>query len=163
MSCWARNGSRDMYYYRGHGLEKMTFGEEEVAELLDVFSGELSCCRHGHPGAQTCDREELVLPMLGLFIEIYRTRRNGDATPKTRRAYAAMEPLLAQMYPATFEYRRIHGDGSETRETCPLFGGLIEAAKFFVDHEVRGSVSRRVDGVFLETFPRTPSIRAGHA
>ena len=73
--------------------------------------------------------------MLGLFIEIYRTRRNGDATPKTRRAYAAMEPLLAQMYPATFEYRRIHGDGSETKETCPLFGGLIEAAKFFVDHE----------------------------
>ena len=124
-----------MYYYRGHGLEKMTFGEEEVAELLDVFSGELSCCRHGHPDAQTCDREELVLPMLGLFIEIYRTRRNGDATPKTRRAYAAMEPLLAQMYPATFEYRRIHGDGSETKETCPLFGGLIEAAKFFVDHE----------------------------
>ena len=101
--------------------------------------------------------------MLGLFIEIYRTRRNGDATPKTRRAYAAMEPLLAQMYPATFEYRRIHGDGSETKETCPLFGGLIEAAKFFVDHEVRGSVSRCVDGVFLETSPRTPSIRAGHA
>jgi hypothetical protein len=33
----------------------MTFGEEEVAELLDVFSGELSCCRHGHPDAQTCD------------------------------------------------------------------------------------------------------------
>ena len=27
MSCWARNGSRDMYYYRGHGLEKMTFGD----------------------------------------------------------------------------------------------------------------------------------------
>ena len=36
------------------GLEKMTFGEE-VAELLDIFSGELSCCRHGHPNAQTCD------------------------------------------------------------------------------------------------------------
>ena len=34
-----------MYYYRSHGLEKMTFGEEEVAELLDVFSGELSCCK----------------------------------------------------------------------------------------------------------------------
>ena len=69
-----------MYYYRGNGLEKMTFGEEEVAELLDVFSGELSCCRHGHPDAQTCDREELVLPMLGLFIEIYRVARRPCGT-----------------------------------------------------------------------------------
>ena len=40
-----------------------------------MFGGDLTCCARGHPD-YVCDREALVKPMLGLFVEIYERHRN---------------------------------------------------------------------------------------
>ena len=48
---------------------------DALAEHIDVFGGDLTCCARGHPD-HVCDREALVKPMLGLFVEIYERHRN---------------------------------------------------------------------------------------
>ena len=63
MACWARNGTSHMYLSTSRGIEKLFAGGEAdplLADALDVFGGNLTCCRLGHPGAQPCDREALV-------------------------------------------------------------------------------------------------------
>jgi len=87
-----------------------------------------------------------MLPMLGLFTEIYEKRRaesetkeEADAespwTPRKKAppdAYATIAPLLDKLYPRSIEYRHVTPDG-EVVETVPLFGDLIEAARYDVD------------------------------
>ena len=70
MSCWARNGAETMYKCNGDTLERFDVN----AEALDVFGGGLTCCTRGHPDGDPCDKEALVLPMLGLFAELYENR-----------------------------------------------------------------------------------------
>ena len=73
MSCWARNGAETMYMCNGDNLERFDVN----AEALDVFGGGLTCCTRCHPDG-VCDKEALVLPMLGLFVELYENRhRDG--------------------------------------------------------------------------------------
>jgi hypothetical protein len=103
------------------GLKPLTgeSGDEILLEALDVFNGDLTCCRLKHPHGDPCDREELMLPMLGLFAELYRGRETT-----TRDAYALVEPLVDRLYPRTFTYRR---DGHADEEH-PLFGDLVPIA-----------------------------------
>ena len=65
-----------------------------------------------------------MLPMLGLFAELYRGRETT-----TRDAYALVEPLVDRLYPRTFTYRR---DGHADEEH-PLFGDLIDAVRHAID------------------------------
>lgn len=121
-------------------------------EVLDVFGGELTCCRLGHKKGDPCDREELMLPMLGLFMELYRNRDGAS-----REAYALIEPLLDEIYPRQFEYAH---DGSEESEHLPLFGDLVDAAKDFVDRERDPSLP--VDPSHMPgTFARRRTRRKG--
>ena len=45
MSCWARNGSMDMYYSTNAGLKPLAIDDSDLVEALDVFAGDLTCCR----------------------------------------------------------------------------------------------------------------------
>ena len=173
-----------MYLSAGEGLVPLLAGDgDELAEHIDVFGGDLTCCARGHPD-HVCDREALVKPMLGLFVEIYERHRNPrdgmpeppravalgpspdsiirtatpdleeqrarglDAvrTPHTPRAlppkdaYAVVEPLLERLYPRTFDWRHTGADGEFVVETVPLFGDLIDAARYYVD---RGLLDKR--------------------
>ena len=171
-----------MYLSAGEGLVPLLAGDgDELAEHIDVFGGDLTCCARGHPD-HVCDREALVKPMLGLFVEIYTRHRNprgpGDGVPEPARAahvtytspdsiirttpdlesqrtphtprarppkdaYAVVEPLLERLYPRTFDWRHTGADGEFVVETVPLFGDLIDAARYYVD---RGLLDkRRVD------------------
>lgn len=73
MSCWARNGSETMYMCNGDTIERFDVN----AEAWDVFGGGLTCCTRGHLDGDPCDKEALVLSMLGLFAELYENR-HGD-------------------------------------------------------------------------------------
>ena len=185
MSCWAMRGAECMYLSAGEGLVPLLDDGEvdALAEHIDVFGGDLTCCARGHPD-HVCDREALVKPMLGLFVEIYERHRNPrdgvpeppragawgpspdsiirtatpdleeqrarglDAvrTPHTPRArppkdaYAVVEPLLERLYPRTFDWRHTGADGEFVVETVPLFGDLIDAARYYVD---RGLLDKR--------------------
>ena len=110
------------------GLQPLAPTDDILVDALDVFSGELTCCRLGHPDATPCDRERLMLPMLGLFAELYRDRHGAS-----KEAYEVLEPLRDRLFPKTFEYTYISPDGLETRETLPLFGDLCQAVMHVVD------------------------------
>ena len=88
------------------------------------MNGEFTCCRLGHPRGEPCDREALMLPLLGLYADIYAERHGKHAE-----AYAFIEPLKHRLFPETFEYVHKGLDGVETTTTQVLFGDLIAAVE----------------------------------
>ena len=125
-----------MYLSTSRGIEKLFAGGEAdplLADALDVFGGNLTCCRLGHPGAQPCDREALVRPMLGLFYEIYRDRHGSR-----KKAWEVLEPRLKKLYPKDFDWVYFTAEGETLVERAPLFGDLIDATRAVVDLEKRG-------------------------
>ena len=118
----------DMYYNTNAGLKPLVVSDEILHEALDVMSGEFTCCRLGHPHGDPCDREALVLPLLGLYADIY-AERNG----KHAEAYAFIEPVKDSLFPETFEYVHKGLDGVETTTTQVLFGDLIAAVEESID------------------------------
>ena len=49
-----------MYFSTDTGLKPLAMEDEDLLEALDVFGGELTCCRLGHPNGEPCDREALM-------------------------------------------------------------------------------------------------------
>ena len=103
-----------------------------------MMHGEFTCCRLGHPDEEPCDREALMLPLLGLYADVY-AQRNGKVGSKSRLdqsrtdAYKFIEPLKDTLFPATFEYTHRSPDGVETTTTQVLFGDLIAAVEESID------------------------------
>ena len=108
--------------------------DEILAEALDVISGEFTCCRLGHPNEDPCDREQLMLPLLGLYADVYRERHGKYAD-----AYAFIEPIKSRLFPETFEYVHKGLDGVETTTTQVLFGDLVAAVEYATDQESGGT------------------------
>lgn len=131
MSHCARRGTRSMFYAVGTGRDiqiKEMAPEGATAAFLEdmsVFQGDLTCCRLGHDGgAACCDREELMLPMLGLYAEIYEQRH----APEVRPIFEAIETRIDTVYPAEFDYYDGVGTTSKT-----LFGDLIMVLRHKID------------------------------
>ena len=81
MSCWARNGTSDMYFNTNEGLKPLVVSDEILHEALDVMNGEFTCCRLGHPNEDPCDREALMLPLLGLYADVIENAAANTPTP----------------------------------------------------------------------------------
>ena len=114
-----------------HGLQSFDVSEDALTEALDVFSGELTCCRLGHSDESPCDKEELMLPILGLYADIYAERHGHHAD-----AYGFIEPIKDRLFPKDFDYTHINPeDGVETTTTQVLFGDLIAAVEQTIDGE----------------------------
>ena len=96
MSCWARNGRGDMWLSSSDGLRPLD--EATLREAIDVAGGDLTCCRLHHARGDPCDREALVLPLLGLYAEIFRHRH----APRGREAYEFLAPIKESLFPRTF-------------------------------------------------------------
>ena len=95
---------------------------EGFTGLIDVFHGDMTCCKMGHNNGTTpCDQEKLVKPMLGLLVELYRDRHDDAAA---RVIWNAIEPNLAKLYPKNFDYACGPGGRTERRA---LFGDLVTA------------------------------------
>ena len=75
MSCWARNGTMSMYVSTNQGLRSLATNDSVLLEALDVFDGDLTCCHHKHNRGDVCDKEALMLPMLGLYADLYKERK----------------------------------------------------------------------------------------
>ena len=108
--------------------------DEILAEALDVISGEYTCCCLGHPNEDPCDREQLMLPLLGLYADVYR-----ECHGKYADAYAFIEPIKSRLFPETFEYVHKGLDGVETTTTQVLFGDLVAAVEYATDQESGGT------------------------
>ena len=70
----------DMWVSDDEGCSPMRKGW--FNDALFVFAGEATCCRLGHKNgmASRCDRESLVLPVLGLYGELYASSRAGSGS-----------------------------------------------------------------------------------
>ena len=95
-----------------------------------MINGEYTCCRLGHPNEDPCDREELMLPLLGLYADMYRERHGKHAD-----AYKFIEPIKHRLFPATFDYLHRDSDGVESTTTQVLFGDLVAAVEHAADQE----------------------------
>merc|ERR1712166_906360 len=95
-------------------------------ESINVFNGDLTCCKRcNNGGIQPCDRETLMLPMLGLYTEIYDNRDK----PAVKDMYAMIAQNIDGIFPQEFEYTIAEGQ----TVTKPLFGDLIQAVEAVVE------------------------------
>lgn len=71
-----RNGTEGMFISTSsEGLVPVK--NDHFTESLRVFDGQLTCCRLEHKGMGACDRQSLVIPLLGLYGELFRAAHGG--------------------------------------------------------------------------------------
>lgn len=99
--------------------------DEWLMEAIHVFDGQFSCCRFGT--SAKCDREYLVLPVLGLYYEMLQMRdTNKDMAPFVAPFVETVEREKASLFPASFTFTHEHaGPVHRPGEKRVLFGGLI--------------------------------------
>jgi len=126
-----------MFWATADGLELMAPDgpTKDFLKAVDVFGGELTCCRLGHPNGSRCDKEELMLPMLGLYQDILSKADTTTVKP----IFDAIFDVVDDIYPRTFEYVDEHGVTS----TKPLFGDLIQAVNEATPMAMQRRVARR--------------------
>ena len=121
VSHYVRNGHDAMYLASGADGE---FDFDKVAEdwLLEnlcIFEANLTCCMRKHTRIKMCDKAALVLPILGLYAEVYVNRK--DEGSSYAKAYKYMSGSLRdRMFPRTFTY--VTEDGGVERQ---LFGDSL--------------------------------------
>lgn len=153
-----RNGTEGMY---------LSVGEDSLApvendffiESLHVFNGDLTCCRLDHKGMGACDRQSLVIPLLGLYGELFRASHeakdgkgspNADALSSVETFLKEIEKHQEEVFPRTFQ-RVMWRKNKRVEEEVILFGDLIDRMKarissgvgFEVDDEKTGTLSTK--------------------
>ena len=154
-----RNGTEGMYLATsGASLEPVK--TDFFIESLHVFDGELTCCRLEHKGRGSCDRQSLVIPLLGLYGELYRA--SHQAKIKGSENLASVDTFLMEIekhqeevFPRTFN-RVMWRKNKRVSEEVMLFGDLIDrmrekissGAGFQIEDENNGTVSTDVEESF---------------
>jgi len=127
-----RNGTTGMFLAGGNpgDLEFMPVKPDFFLESLHVFNGELTCCRFEHKGMESCDRQSLVVPILGLYGELFRAAhdgvKDGSADMSTVKTFLKeIEKHQEDMFPRTFQ-RVMWRKNKRVIEEVLLFGDLID-------------------------------------
>ncbi|CAE7701081.1 unnamed protein product [Symbiodinium sp. CCMP2456] len=115
-----------MLIFSETGLEPVT--EQWVRDVVRLFDGEMTCCRLNHHGKDICDKETLVVPLLGVWFVLRSwmdQKPTGEdsleAPPGAQLVYRLMRDQMDTVFPPTFQFNT--KAGFEERE---LFGSLIE-------------------------------------
>merc|ERR1712100_641180 len=127
---WTR--AEQFAHFCQHGMENIYLVEytEKLQPVNDewmnsvcyVFEGEMTCCRKAHnSGATPCDRESLVLPLLGLYSELFHKACLGTTSKLEQDALLFIDADKNRMFPADYSY--CTGEGKAECRT--LFGDLI--------------------------------------
>jgi hypothetical protein len=142
-----------------HGTEGMYLAESKDSlvpvqpdffrESLHVFDGDLTCCRLEHKGMAACDRQSLVIPLLGLFGELYQASRDARESTKgaNPEALQSVDSFLKEiethqetMFPRTFTRVMWHNN-RRVEEEVLLFGELIDRMKARINSGVGFDIS----------------------
>lgn len=107
-------GWDNMYLAEGTELSELT--QEWLDQSFEVFQGELTCCARKHVGMDRCDREYLVVPMLGLWSELCQS----CAEPRFADIHQRLSSRIDEAFPSHFDY--ITPTGVERKM---LFGDLL--------------------------------------
>lgn len=146
-----------------HGLESMfvkvpdgltQLEEAWFQEVVRIFDADMTCCRLKHQGLDHCDKESLVLVLLGLWYKMCASQRGihmhmglGDEDEGIKMVYALIVPQKDKVFPATMNF--VTSDHVERRT---LFGDLISRLERHI--EVHTDTSLIQDGAAeSSTFP----------
>lgn len=151
-----RNGTEKMFLADGKHSPLAPVTSDFFTESLHVFDGELTCCRLEHKGSGACDRQSLVVPILGLYGELFRASHDAkDGKGANAEALASAEAFLLEIekdqervFPRTFQ-RVMWKKNKRVIEEVMLFGDLIDRMKariksgvgFEIDHATNGTQS----------------------
>jgi len=133
-----RNGTTGMYLATSSesksgqlgDLKFMPVKSDFFLESLHVFNGELTCCRFEHKGMESCDRQSLVVPILGLYGELLRAAHDGikgnNADMSMVTAFLKeIEKHQETVFPRNFQ-RVMWRKNKRVVEEVLLFGDLID-------------------------------------
>jgi len=112
-----------------------------IRSVCRVFDGDMTCCRmlHDRDGVQIkCDRESLVLTLIGLYFEVFTAYLTDDVRPETMDMQKLIQEEKGLIFPAKFEYVT-KKKGTETRE---LFGDTIQRVERIVRKDVAKAQKR---------------------
>eukprot|EP00573_Skeletonema_grethae_P003344 CAMPEP_0201690996 /NCGR_PEP_ID=MMETSP0578-20130828/4272_1 /ASSEMBLY_ACC=CAM_ASM_000663 /TAXON_ID=267565 /ORGANISM="Skeletonema grethea, Strain CCMP 1804" /LENGTH=1068 /DNA_ID=CAMNT_0048176103 /DNA_START=182 /DNA_END=3388 /DNA_ORIENTATION=+ len=161
-----RNGTEGMYLALGDGGDLVPVETDFFQESLHVFDGQLTCCRLEHKGMSACDRQSLVVPLLGLYGELYRAAVEG-VKGGTAESLSSVKAFLDEIqkhqdsvFPPTFQ-RVIWRKNKKVTEEVMLFGDLIERMKHRIDHGQGFSYEEDTGTASTKTEVSTPFIRHG--
>ncbi|CAK9074989.1 unnamed protein product [Durusdinium trenchii] len=118
------HGTDSLYVYEPEGLKGVD--AQWLAEVVHVFAGQTTCCDLRHENFDVCDRESLVLPLLGLYYRVAAAERRGvDQNEGTKTLYDMIEANREKIFPRSFDYACVI-DGQEALRKRTLFGDLLE-------------------------------------
>jgi hypothetical protein len=127
-----RNGTGGMFLAKGKpgSVEFSPVGADFFIESLHVFNGDLTCCRFEHKGMESCDRQSLVVPILGLYGELLRAAhdgiKGGNADVTAVAAFLKeVEKHQEEVFPRKFN-RTMWRKNKRVIEEVLLFGDLID-------------------------------------
>ncbi|CAE7478739.1 unnamed protein product [Symbiodinium pilosum] len=112
--------------------------EAWLQKSIQVFGddSQLTCCRRKHEGMELCDRERLVVPMLGLWAQLCRTVKAGSANENLKKIHKdllmseAGVPRIKKIFPEKFIFETETG-----QEERSLFGQLLDRLQDSLNHE----------------------------
>jgi hypothetical protein len=108
------NGKDAMYLAEGGELNPVT--DDWLETSIMVFDGELTCCTRKHVGMERCDKQSLMIPMLGLWDGLCRSKHN----PIFAELHAQMSSKLESIFPKDFVFETPKGKVKKE-----LFGNLL--------------------------------------
>mmetsp|Transcript_51524 Transcript_51524/g.135371 ORF Transcript_51524/g.135371 Transcript_51524/m.135371 type:complete len:249 (-) Transcript_51524:85-831(-) len=163
LSHYARRGAAKMYIVSGDRNELVFehIDESWLLSHINVFDGDLTCCRLKHKGMKQCDKEKLVPPMLGLYAELYRNKDDEDFH---KDVYARLGGSNRDVtLPPTFEF--VTEKGSTSRV---LFGDAGRKLEMYLDDKAQQSRKIAEESKFArltrsESAQSTRSDRSSHA
>ena len=120
-----------MYIFEDEGHELKLMSLEQARESVQVFEGQLTCCRREHVGMKMCDREKLVGPILGLYGTAYakHIRQKGVEADSS----ASFELIKDAVFPATIDFKQRSRAGKLASQKRVLFGTLRQDMEKFID------------------------------
>jgi len=133
-----RNGTGRMFIAHDESHTLKPVDDDWFREALRVFDGDLTCCRLEHKGSVACDRQSLVIPILGLYGELYRasleSHKMGDSSVQesVKQFLNEIEKDQEAIFPRSFEMTHWRSQKRVT-ETVMLFGDLIERMKVRIE------------------------------
>jgi hypothetical protein len=145
-----RNGTQGMYVAVSKDkLDRVT--NDHFIESLHVFNGELTCCRLEHKGMGACDRQSLVIPLLGLYGELFRAAHDGsqggnaDALSSVAAFLEEIEKHQELIFPRTFQ-RVSWRKNKRVTEEVMLFGDLIDRMRSRIQHGIGFTIDEENTG-----------------
>lgn len=128
VAMFAANGLGKMYIAEGDGLRK--FDMDFLKPSLEIFQANMTCCRRKHEHQDYCDKETVVLPMLGLWFRLLAQQRNVGVTESGKELFEIYSAEIQKYLPARFDYTQVAGP----TVSRPLFGNLIKQVGRIVDN-----------------------------